>query len=165
MQFHGRPRHTISFIAGVVYIESVDGVCLWWSVCAPLRAGRKTPPTQRGKSGVSAVQARAGIGLIRRTVARYGLARLVAARHAIWRLRRTGSQPCANTNNPTDTDSYVPTKPKIKINIFKICTLSLRWTSPLLTFLNFFQIFPLLTCYNVWWQSIYFFCTVYLNSC
>lgn len=38
-------------------------------------------------------------------VARYGLARLVAARHAIWRLRRTGSQPCAD--NPTDTDSYV----------------------------------------------------------
>lgn len=38
-------------------------------------------------------------------VARYGLARLVAARHAIWRLRRSGSQPC---DNHTDTDSYVP---------------------------------------------------------
>lgn len=41
------------------------------------------------------------------TVARYNLARLVAARHAIWRLRRTGSQPCPDHH--TDTDSYVPT--------------------------------------------------------
>lgn len=146
MQFHGRPRHTISFIAGVVYIESVDGVCLWWSVCAPLRAGRKTPPTQRGKSGVSAVQARAGIGLIRRTVARYGLARLVAARHAIWRLRRTGSQPCANTNNPTDTDSYVPTKPKNKNkhlqNLHAFA--SLDFTSS-----DFFKLFPNIPSSNV----------------
>lgn len=39
------------------------------------------------------------------TVARYNLARLVAARHAIWRLRRTGSQPCPDHH--TDTDSYV----------------------------------------------------------
>lgn len=27
------------------------------------------------------------------TVAKYGLARLVAARHALWRLRRSGSTP------------------------------------------------------------------------
>ncbi|GJQ66502.1 hypothetical protein Trydic_g4493 [Trypoxylus dichotomus] len=59
----------------------------------------------RGKSGFSQCY---GDGASIK-VARYGLARLVAARHAIWRLRRTGSQPCAD--NPTDTDSYVPYLP------------------------------------------------------
>lgn len=47
-----------------------------------------------------------------KTVARYGLARLVAARHAIWRLRRAGSQQSENVAPNTDTDSYVTKETK-----------------------------------------------------
>lgn len=39
-------------------------------------------------------------------VARHGFARLVAARHAIWRLRRSGSQP-AQDNNDQEQNNHL----------------------------------------------------------
>lgn len=86
-----------------------------------LRAAAVTYTGYACRRRVSVVVKRKGIrppassgGSRLHTVARYSLARLVAARHAIWRMRRTGSQPC---DNQTDTDSYVSNKSK-KINQF-----------------------------------------------
>ncbi|RZC32056.1 hypothetical protein BDFB_011525 [Asbolus verrucosus] len=88
--------------------SSPEKVNIQWERAVPEREGfraraRRNSPERRSDARS---QCSGGKGQHRQiTVARYGLARLVAARHAIWRLRRTGSQPC---ENPTDTDSYVP---------------------------------------------------------
>lgn len=57
------------------------------------------------------------------TVARHGFARLVAARHAIWRLRRSGSQPAQDTNDHEHTNHLYVFFSFLSLFVLRFCLL------------------------------------------
>lgn len=58
------------------------------------------------------------------SVARHGFARLVAARHAIWRLRRSGSQPAQGTNDHEQTNHLYVFLYSICLSCASVCSVS-----------------------------------------